>query len=334
MKLSDKYVVTCKANYERRISMIDLHLHLDGSLTPEIVIKLAKLQGLNLPSDNDEDLRNLLTVPKNCESLNDYLKCFDLPLSLLQEKDAITLCVKLLFEHLDSLGYQYCEIRFAPQLHQKHGLSQEEVVKAVLSGRDEYKKEHLDTDFDARFILCMMRGNDNKNENFETIETAKEFLGKGVVALDLAGAEGLFPTKNYKEEFQTARQYGIPFTIHAGEADGVESVRTAIESGAKRIGHGIRAMEDLEVMRLLKEKEITLELCPTSNIQTKAVPSWKEYPLKRFMDYGILVTINSDNLMVSDTNVKKELELIQKEFQLSENEINILKENSKNAIFR
>lgn len=313
--------------------MIDLHLHLDGSLTPEIVTKLAKIQGIALPSYDNEELRKLLCVPKDCGSLNDYLKCFDLPLSLLQDKEAVTFCVKLLMEHLSSLNYEYCEIRFAPQLHKKHGLSQKEVVKAALSGREEYKIEHPESDFDVKFILCMMRGSDNQNENFETIEVAKEFLGKGVVALDLAGAEGLFPTKNYEGEFKTAREYGIPFTIHAGEADGAESVRTAIEFGAKRIGHGIRAMENEEVMKLLKEKEIPLELCPTSNLQTKAVSSWKEYPLKKFLDYGIKVTINSDNLMVSDTNVAKELKLVQNEFSLSVEEMNILKENSKNSVF-
>ena len=313
--------------------MIDLHLHLDGSLTPEIVTKLAKLQGITLPSCDYEELREFLCVSKDCESLNDYLTCFDLPLSLLQEKEAITLCVKLLFEHLYSLGYQYCEIRFAPQLHKKHGLSQKEVVEAALSGREEFKKQHSKSNFDAKFILCMMRGSDNQKENFETIEMAREFLGKGVVALDLAGAEGLFPTKNYEVEFKTAREYEIPFTIHAGEADGAESVRIAIEFGAKRIGHGIRAMENEEVMKLLKEKAIPLELCPTSNLQTKAVSSWKEYPLKKFLDYGIMVTINSDNLMVSDTNVAKELKLVQNEFSLSVEEMNILKENSKNSVF-
>lgn len=313
--------------------MIDLHLHLDGSLTPEIIIKLAKLQEITLPSYDSEELKKLLTVPKDCESLNDYLKCFDLPLSLLQEKEAVTLCVKLLMEHLVSLGYEYCEIRFAPQLHKNHGLSQWEVVEAALFGREEYKKEHPESDFDIKFILCMMRGTDNQKENLETVEVAKEFLGKGVVALDLAGAEGLFPTKNFEKEFRIAREYGIPFTIHAGEADGAESVRTAIEFGAKRIGHGIRAMEDEEVMQLLKEKKIALELCPTSNLQTKAVSSWKEYPLKEFMDYGIIVTINSDNLMVSDTYVSKELKLVQEEFSLFEKEMEMLKENSKNSIF-
>lgn len=314
-------------------AMIDLHLHLDGSLTPEIVTKLAKLQEITLPSYDYEELRKLLTVPKDCESLNDYLMCFDLPLSLLQEKEAVTLCVKLLMEHLSSFAYEYCEIRFAPQLHKEHGLSQKEVVKAALSGREEYKKEHPESTFDIKFILCMMRGSENQKENIETIEVAKEFLGKGVVALDLAGAEGLFPTKNFSKEFQIAREYKIPFTIHAGEADGAMSVRTAIEFGAKRIGHGIRAMEDEAVMQLIKEKGIVLELCPTSNLQTKAVSSLKEYPLKRFLDYGIIVTINSDNLMVSDTNVEKELKIVQKEFCLSEDEMMVLKENSKKSIF-
>lgn len=313
--------------------MIDLHLHLDGSLTPSIVTKLAALQGITLPVSGQEELKKLLSVPKECTSLNGYLKCFDLPLSLLQTRKALSLSVSLLLEHLSYLSYEYCELRFAPQLHTKQGLSQKEVVEAALSGLKEYKTKNADSSLNAVFILCMMRGTSNQNENFETIEVAREFLGKGVVALDLAGAEGLFPTKKYAKEFETAREYGIPFTIHAGEADGAESVRTAILFGAKRIGHGIRAREDKEVMKLLKEKKIPLELCPSSNLQTKAVDSIKNYPLKEFLDYGIVVTINSDNLMVSDTNVEKELELIQKEFGLSEDEMKQIRDNSRNARF-
>lgn len=313
--------------------MIDLHLHLDGSLTPDMVINLAALQGISLPVKDRGELKKMLSVPKDCSSLNEYLKCFDLPLSLLQRKDAITLSVKLLLEHLSSINYEYCEIRFAPQLHLQQGLSQSEVVEAALLGLREYKKEHPDSALDVGFILCMMRGDTNQKENSETIEVAKHFLKKGVVALDLAGAEGLFPTKNYAKEFQKAREYGIPFTIHAGEADGAESVRIAILFGAKRIGHGIRARENPEVMKLLKEKKIYLELCPSSNLQTKAVNSIKEYPIREFLDYGILLTINSDNLMVSDTDVIREFELLQKEFGLTDEEKIQLIENSRNARF-
>lgn len=313
--------------------MIDLHLHLDGSLTPEIVIELAKLQSIEIPAYDKKELIEYLSVSKDCKSLNEYLKCFDLPLSLLQEKKALSLCVQLLFEYLCLLGYEYCEIRFAPQLHQKKGLTQKEVVEAVLDGRKEYQSKNPKSFFDAQFILCMMRGANNQKENMETIEVARDFIGKGVVALDLAGAEGLFPTKNYAEEFKTAVEYEIPFTIHAGEADGPQSVKAAIEFGAKRIGHGIRAVQNEEVMKMIKEKGIVLELCPSSNLQTKAVTSWNEYPLKKFLNYGIKVTINSDNLMVSDTNVKKEFELVQKEFSLTDDEMNILKENSKKAVF-
>ena len=313
--------------------MIDLHLHLDGSLSVEIVKKLAEMQNMILPVYESAELKKLLCVPKDCESLNDYLKCFDLPLSLLQEKSSLILCVKLMFQYLSELGYEYCEIRFAPQLHQKHGLSQKEVVEAVLEGRNEYHKEVKNSKFDAKFILCMMRGDNNQKENFETIETAKEFIEKGVVALDLAGAEGLFPTINFEKEFSLAREYKIPFTIHAGEADGADSVRTAIEFGAKRIGHGIRSIQDESVLKMIKEKGIVLELCPTSNLQTKAVASWEEYPLKRFLEYGIKVTINSDNLMVSDTNAGNELELVRKKFLLSQEQMELLLENSKDAIF-
>ena len=146
--------------------MIDLHLHLDGSLTPEYIIDQAKKQNIELPTYDANELKNYLTVPKDCESLNDYLKCFDLPLSVMQTKDAISSAVSDLLKRLKKQELIYAEVRFAPQLHTRKGLSQSEIVEAAIDGLKS-------SDLDANLILCCMRGDTNENENLETVMTAK-----------------------------------------------------------------------------------------------------------------------------------------------------------------
>lgn len=277
---------------------IDLHLHLDGSLSPETVTQLCRMQNIDIP----DNIKALTQCPKDCLDLNDYLRCFDYPLSLLQTEDAVTLSVERLCAETD---YRYCEIRFAPQLHTQKGLTQRQVIAAACKGlKSNYK-----------LILCCMRGG---LYNEETVALCSDFMGKGVIGLDLAGAEALFPTKDYRHLFEMASKEGIPYTIHAGEADGPKSILCAIEMGASRIGHGIRCVEDENVMKLLAEKRLPLELCPTSNLNTRIYNDIKDYPIKKLLEYGIIVTINSDNMAVSDTDVKKELALICSTFDLCE----------------
>jgi len=306
--------------------MIDLHLHLDGSLSPKTIIKLAEMSGVTLPAYDEKELLRYISADINCEDLNEYLKCFDLPLSVMQSAESLEHSVCALCEELKTKGMKYVEIRFAPQLHTKNGLSQTEVVSAAIEG---IKR----SGFFANLILCCMRGDNNIEENLETVRVAKEFLGKGVVAVDLAGAEGLFKTESFAEVFKLARELNVPFTIHAGEADGAESVRCAVEFGAKRIGHGVRSLEDMAVVELIKEKNICLEMCPTSNIQTKAVADIADYPIKRFMELGVCVTLNTDNMTVSGTNIENEFELLKRELGLTEEERNNILKNAVNSAF-
>lgn len=228
---------------------IDLHLHLDGAITVPIAKQLAEIQGFQLPTDSDEELEKYLTVPPDCKSLNDFLRCFEIPGYLLQTPVGLREAVRLVADNIKSQGVVYAEIRFAPQFHTKDGMTQEEAIQAALEGLKE-------TELKANLILCCMRGDGNDAQNEETIELAAKYLVEdgGVVAVDLAGAEALYPTENYRELFAKARELGIPFVIHAGEAAGAESVRYAIEFGAKRIGHGVRIFEDPEVVALVKER--------------------------------------------------------------------------------
>ena len=280
--------------------MIDLHLHFDGSLLARTVLELAKEQGIALPSEEPDELKLFLAAPADCGSLNEYLEKFDLPLLVLQTREAIRKGMYTLVSSLKEQGMLYAEIRFAPQLHTKKGLTQEQVVKAALQGLQEAAAGSF---FKAKLILCCMRGADNREENLLTVRTAAAFLGRGVAALDLAGAEALYPTADYGEVFSLAKELSVPFTIHAGEADGPESIRAALRMGASRIGHGVRAGEDPELLEELKEKQIPLEMCPSSNVQTKAVPSLSEHPVLSYLRRGLLVTVNTDNMTVSDTTM-------------------------------
>lgn len=295
-------------HYKNTHRYIELHLHLDGAITPEIAKKLAKLQGIHLPAEDEETLRSLLCVPETCESLNDFLKCFQLPLTLMQTREGIREAVRLVQETIRRQGVIYAELRFAPQLHRNNGLTKRQVIEAALEGLSL-------SPLPCNLILCCMRGDGPKNhqENLETVELAREFLVEhgGVVALDLAGAEALYPTAEFADIFSLARSYGIPFTIHAGEADSAASVRAAIEMGAQRIGHGVRSIEDAELLRLLRDRQIPLEMCPTSNRQTRAVPDMSRYPLKQFLDMGIPVTVNTDDMAVCGTTMDKEFSYLE-----------------------
>lgn len=307
---------------------IDLHLHLDGAITLDIAKKLASLQNIELPTDNDEELEELLSVPDDCESLNDFLKCFELPLTLLQTPEGLTEAVRLVSDNIQSQGVIYAEIRWAPQLHTDNGMTQEDAIKAALEG---LKKTNLK----ANLILCCMRGEGNEKQNNETLELAKKYIVEdgGVVAIDIAGAEALYPTSNYKDLFAKAKEYGIPFTIHAGEADGPESVETAIEFGTKRIGHGVRSYEDPEVVELIKREGVTLEMCPTSNRQTHAVEDMSKYPFMDYLNQGVKVTLNTDDMGIERTTLANEFRYMEKNFNLTYEQEKTILLNSINAAF-
>ncbi len=308
--------------------MIDLHCHLDGSITLEIAKKLAVLQNIELPAKSDDALLKKLSVPETCESLNDFLQCFGLPLRLLQTKEGITEAVRLVQENCREQGIIYLEIRFAPQLHQINGLTQEEVILAALEG---LKKSDLHTNL----ILCCMRSDHNREENLETVQLAKKYLVKdeGVVAVDLAGAEGLFKTADFEEEFTLAKNNGVPFTIHAGEADGPESVWTALKFGAARIGHGVRIYEDEKLLEYVIKNQIPLEMCPNSNRQTKAVEDMTKYPLRKYLEAGVKVTINTDDMAICRTNLQNEFDYIKKMYGITEEEKKQLLLNAVDAAF-
>ena len=281
-------------------ALIDLHLHLDGSLSLSSVRELAAMQGIAVDAEDDILLKRLQVNP-GCRNLNEYLEKFDFPCSLLQTPEALTRAVSNLRRELAQQGLLYAEIRFAPQFHLAQGLTQDQVVEAAVAGLSGEGVK-------ANLILCCMRVPNSHEKNMETVRMAAKYLGKGVCAADLAGAEALFPAAGFAEEFALARELGVPFTIHAGEAAGPESIRQALALGAKRIGHGVRCIEDEALMAELAEKGIPLEMCPTSNVQTCIFEKVSDYPLARLLDAGIRSTLNTDNMMVSGVTLSSEMD--------------------------
>ena len=301
----------------KKYALVDLHLHLDGSISIESAKRLAKMQKIELCSD--EELSRKLCVSEGCRDLCEYLEKFDFPLSLLQTKEAICEAVYTLCEELLAQGLVYAEIRFAPQLHCEKGLTQFEVVEAAIEGMK--KSEMLST-----LILCCMRGEGLFEKNITTVDVAKKFLGLGVGAVDLAGAESLYPNEGFVKVFEYVKENNIPFTLHAGEAAGANSVWSALDMGARRIGHGVRSYEDDSLLAELAKRKIALELCPTSNLNTKVFDSLDRYPIDAFIRAGVSITVNTDNMSVSNTTLAKEFEKLSKVYSFTETELlNIVK---------
>lgn len=304
---------------------VDLHLHLDGSLSVNMVKQLASEQGIDLPY-SDTEIAQMLQVDDGCNDLNEYLTKFDFPNRFLQSETGLSRAVELLGYELLEQGVMYAEVRFAPQKHCEQGLTQSQVVSAAISGAQK-------SPIPLSLILCCMRGDDNHTENIETVNVAAEFLGKGVGAVDLAGAEALFSTANFRDIFALATEKGVPFTIHAGEACGPESVYKALEYGAKRIGHGVRSTEDDKLMEKLATESIVLECCPTSNLNTAIYDSLADYPYRKFFDVGVKFTINTDNMSVSNTTIKREFIKLNEAFKMTKGEVRELLLNAIDASF-
>lgn len=295
-------------NYEK-YAIADIHLHLDGSLSPKAVIDVAKKENIELPTYDEKELVNYLQAPENCESLNELLKRFELPNLVLQSKYGLRYCTLDLLKRISDDGVKYAEIRMAPQLSTAKGLSQEDVVKTMIEALKEGERLYK---IKSNLIVCMMRGENNFAKNKETIELANKYKNDKVVCVDIAGAEALFPNDMFIMEFALVKKYGLNLTIHAGEASGPDSVASALSYGANRIGHGIHAINDKNVCKLLKKSGICLEICPKSNLDTKAIKSYDELPIKQFMKMGIKVSINSDDMTVCNTSIKKEYETLSK----------------------
>jgi adenosine deaminase len=282
----------------------DLHVHLDGSLRLETIIDIAKNEQIELPATSVRELGDAVGCGRNFGSLVDYLKGFEITLRVMQTEQSLERIAFELAEDAYRENVRYMEVRYSPMLHTRRGLKLTKVVEAVLDGLRRARETY---GIKANVIICGIR-NISPESSYEMAELAVAYKGRGVVGFDLAGAEADFPAKHHRRAFQLVRDNNINCTIHAGEAYGPESIAQAIHvCGAHRIGHGCRLREDGDLLHYLNDHRIPLECCPSSNVQTGAVRDVAHHPMKLYFDLGLRVTVNTDNRLITDTSVSKEL---------------------------
>ena len=298
---------------------VELHCHLDGSLSREFIERR-----LNRKVSQSE-----LSVSDDCRSLNEYLEKFDLPGKCIMDEEGLSEAGYDVLKSMKQENVCYAEIRFAPLLSETEDMNCAKVIEALLAGLEKGKK---DFGIEYGVITCAMRHH-SEEENRRMIRTAREYLGYGVCAADLAGAEALYPMSEFMELFQETKKLGMPFTLHAGECGSVQNILDSVEAGAGRIGHGIAMRGHREVQKELQRKGIGIEMCPVSNLQTKAVESTKDYPMREFLDNGLKVTVNTDNRTVSNTTLTKELAFIQKTYGITDEEIRLMMKNAVDVAF-
>jgi adenosine deaminase len=288
----------------QRLPKTDLHVHLDGSLRLATMLELGAQQGIELPANSAEGLSRAMHCGENTGSLLEYLKAFDITLSVLQTEEALYRIAHELAADAAAENVRYMEVRYSPMLHVRKGLRLVAVVEAVLAG---LRQGYVDHGIESNVIICGIR-NISPESSLEMARLAVAYKNRGVVGFDLAGAEYDHPAKHHKDAFQLIRNNNIACTIHAGEAFGPESIAQALHvCGAHRIGHGCRLREDGDLMHYIIDHRIPLEICPSSNVQTGAVASLSSHPLKLYLDLGARVTVNTDNRLITDTTVSREL---------------------------
>jgi len=296
----------------------DLHVHLDGSLRPETVRELSVGKDIGFDFRTNEDVLAVCQVPEDCESLVDYLRVFDITLKLMQEAGALTRVAYELAEDAHQENVRYMEVRYSPLLHTENGLSYDEIVAAVQEGLDRARRQY---GIICGQIICGIR-HISAESSLDLADLAIRWKGRGVVGFDLAGAEKDYPAKDHIEAFYKVLNKNINITIHAGEAFGAPSIHQALHyCRAHRIGHGTHLNQDPDLMAWVNDRRIPIEICLASNLQTKAIPDYQSHPIRRFMEEGMRVTLNTDNRLVSGTTVTNEYRLAVENYNLSQDEV-------------
>jgi adenosine deaminase len=285
-----------------RLPKTDLHVHLDGSLRVDTMLELAADQRVDLPFSDPDALADHMHV-QDAQNLVDYLTRFDVTLSVMQRADALERVAFELAEDAAAEAVRYMEVRFSPVLHVQDGLEMGEAVQAALLG---LRRAEERLGIRTGLIICGIR-NMSPQTSMSLADLTVEFKDRGVVAFDLAGAEYANPAKMHRESFYRVGNANVAATIHAGEAYGPESIHQALHyCNANRIGHGTRLFEDPDLMRYINDFRVPLEICLTSNVQTRAVTSFEDHPVRLYFDEGLVVTLNTDNRLMSATTVTEE----------------------------
>ncbi|MCC3297334.1 adenosine deaminase [Arthrobacter caoxuetaonis] len=345
----------------RVLPKVSLHDHLDGGLRPGTIVELAEAAGHTLPSTDPVALGEWFRESANSGSLVRYLETFDHTIAVMQTREGLTRVAREFVEDLVEDGVVYAEVRWAPEQHLRGGLSLDEAVEAVQAGLEEGVADaeangHL---IQAGQLITAMRHGDR---GMEIAELAVRHRDRGAVGFDIAGAEDGFPPSRFKDAFTYLAEQMFPVTVHAGEAAGVESIVDALVHGrALRLGHGVRIAEDIEVdfedeaapdagddtsvgmvtlgdvAGWVRDRGIPLEICPSSNLQTGAVESFGEdiesHPIDLLYQTGFIVTVNTDNRLMSGVSLTDEFELLVETFDYDLDDILELTMNAVNAAF-
>lgn len=301
-----------------KLPKTDLHVHLDGSLRMDTILDLSRhdqVKGRKAHRHfSPAEIKKLLKPGKKYSSLVEYLKCFEITLSVMQTREGLTRVAYELAEDCARENIKYVEVRYSPMLHMDRGLKLPVIVESVIGG---LKKAERDFGIRSGIIICGIR-NISPQWSYRLAKLVVEFKYRGVVGFDLAGAEKDFPAKDHLKAFYLIMNNNINSTVHAGEAFGPKSIAQALHyCGAHRIGHGTRLREDPDLLNYVTDHRIPLEICLTSNVQTGTVKRLKAHPFKYYYEYGVRVTINTDNRLISDTSVSQELYLACRDFDLS-----------------
>jgi adenosine deaminase len=285
-----------------RMPKAELHLHLDGSLQIDTALELARTRGIDAPRDW-AGMWAALVAPERCLDQADLLRAFDLPIALLQDAEALERVAAELVEAKAAERVRYCEIRWGPLLHVERGLTLGDGIAAVIGGATAAASR---VGMEVRFICTALRSHD-PDDNVVLAETAARFRGDGLVGWDLAGREAEFPDPlTHRRAFEAARAGGLRITVHAGEWGGAAQVRRALAVEPERIAHGPLAIDDPVLVAELRARAISLDLCPTSNTQAAVVESVAAHPLAGLARAGVPVTLNTDDLTVSDITLVEE----------------------------
>ena len=317
----------------RRLPKISLHDHLDGGVRPATIVELADAVGLDIPKSDADDLADWFADKSDSGSLVEYLKTFDVTIGVMQTREGLTRVAREFVEDLAADGVIYGEMRWAPEQHLSAGLSLEDVVDAVQEGIEQGEDAADSAGHDIRVgqLITAMRHTDRA---LEIAKLAVSYRGRGAVGFDIAGPEDGFPPSRLRDAFDYLASEFFPATVHAGEAAGLDSIRSALIDGrALRLGHGVRIAEDLDVVsregdevlvhfgdlaRWVRDREIPLELSPSSNLQTGAIEKWGseliDHPFDLLYQLGFAVTVNVDNRTMSRTSLTRELALLAETF--------------------
>jgi len=315
-----------------------LHDHLDGGLRPATVLSLAAKHGYDGLPHREEGALAAWFDQTGSGSLVGYLAAFDETIAVMQRASALERVAMEAVEDLAADGVVYAEIRFAPSVHCREGLSRAEVIDAVLAGLAAGEEV---TGTAARVIVDAMRQDDDSEE---VARVAADYAGQGVVGFDLAGPEAGFPASAHAAAMAVVRSAGLCITVHAGEGDGPVSMADALDSGAERIGHGVRIVDDLvaqegqivdfgPIARRVHRGAVALEMCPYSNVHTRAVPSAAAHPAGMLHRAGFNITLNTDNRLMSNTTMSKEFGLAADLLGLSGQDLRAVTLNAVEAAF-